>query len=143
MTGTPGEGVTGGGLGTACRILVVDDDLDHRESAADILRLAGHEVLTAASGFEALERVAAGFHPRVVVLDLLMPGMDGATLRTKLDELPPDLRPRRIVVTGVCSPHVKRLLAPDGVLFKPYSPHDLLDAVARACGAGAGQAQDR
>ena len=63
------------------RILIVDDEDDIREVAQVSLELVGHfEVLTAASGREGLER-ARGERPDAILLDVMMPDMDGpATL---------------------------------------------------------------
>ena len=57
-------------------VLVVDDEADLLFTIALSLEFAGYRVLTAASGEEALERVAAE-EPDVIVLDLRLPGMDG------------------------------------------------------------------
>lgn len=57
------------------RILVVDDELNIRDSVAFTLRREGFEVVLAESGPEALDRMADG--PAVVVLDIMLPGLDG------------------------------------------------------------------
>jgi DNA-binding response OmpR family regulator len=59
-------------------VLVVDDDPDIRELESMALSYDGFEVLTAADGQEALQ-VLLTRHPCVIVLDLMMPGMDGLT----------------------------------------------------------------
>ena len=60
------------------RVLIVEDDPDMREIESQILGYAGYEVLLAANGQEALERVSdQGFD--VILLDLMMPVMDGLT----------------------------------------------------------------
>jgi CheY-like chemotaxis protein len=58
------------------RILVVDDNDDALESVASLLRLAGHEVLTAGSGRQALEKAQSN-RPEIILLDIGMPEMDG------------------------------------------------------------------
>ena len=63
-------------LGGARRVLVVDDNADAAELAAELLRLFGHTVDVATDGPSALARVV-DFHPEVVLLDLGMPGMSG------------------------------------------------------------------
>ena len=64
------------------RLLVVDDNSDVRGAVAEGLRRMGHDVTTAASGPEALERLQPGVFD-VAVLDIRMPGMDGLdVLRT-------------------------------------------------------------
>jgi CheY-like chemotaxis protein len=58
------------------RILVVDDNEDAANTLAMILKLEGHEVDTAYSGAQALQRVD-DFQPSVVLLDIGLPGLDG------------------------------------------------------------------
>ena len=63
-------------------VLLVDDDEDIRESIADVLRHYGFRVETAADGRDALERLRAGGPaPAVILLDLMMPVMDGWQFR--------------------------------------------------------------
>jgi CheY-like chemotaxis protein len=110
-------------------VLVVDDDEVHREVVAEILASEGYAVEMAASG-EAGLAAARATPPDVLVLDLLLPGMDGAAV---LQELRRDrlLRGVRVVVTtGVRASHVRRLLKPDAILFKPFGMGELLGAVA-------------
>lgn len=64
------------------RILVVDDDDDIRETLVDVLADAGHETIAAANGREALDKLRAiDALPCVILLDLMMPVMDGPTFR--------------------------------------------------------------
>lgn len=70
------------GSGTP-RILVVDDEIDNCRNLADILSDLGYQVDTASDGPTALEMVR-GTHYDVALLDLMMPGMDGATLYAEL-----------------------------------------------------------
>lgn len=75
----------------APRILVVDDDPSIRSLLAEVLTEAGHQVLAAANGAEALDLVKQ-FHPTVAFVDLQMPLVDGrafvAALRKHGIELP-------------------------------------------------------
>lgn len=71
------------------RILLVDDEDDIREVTALSLRMiGGHEVLTAASGEEALAR-AIEAQPDVILLDVMMPGLGGPTTLSRLQQDPP------------------------------------------------------
>jgi two-component system OmpR family response regulator len=67
----------------AARLLVVDDEPDIVELLSASLRFAGFEVGTAASGQEALS-VAATFRPDLVILDVMMPGLDGFSVLSRL-----------------------------------------------------------
>jgi CheY-like chemotaxis protein len=58
-------------------ILVVDDDADIREVLSEVLTEAGHAVVTASNGLEGLEVLRRGRTPCLVLLDLMMPVMDG------------------------------------------------------------------
>lgn len=58
------------------RILVIDDDADIREAVSEVLSFEGHEVWSAAEGEEGLVRCRQ-VRPELVLLDLMMPGMNG------------------------------------------------------------------
>ena len=62
---------------TTRKILLVDDDVDLRQSLADALEHAGYQVVQASNGAEAIESLRTGEPPDVVLLDLLMPVMNG------------------------------------------------------------------
>src|SRR5262249_59623485 len=65
-------------------VLVVDDDFDIRAMIAQILELEGFEVISGPSGQAALERLRDGAAiPRVILLDLMMPHMDGWEFRSR------------------------------------------------------------
>jgi CheY-like chemotaxis protein len=74
-------------IGPACRILVVDDNVDAAESLALLLSLEGREVRVAYDGPAALS-AASDFRPEMVFLDLGMPGMDGYEVARRLREQP-------------------------------------------------------
>jgi CheY-like chemotaxis protein len=64
----------------ACRILLVDDDRELRDMLAALLIKDGFEIDVASDGQDALEKARAN-HPALIVLDMIMPGMDGWTFR--------------------------------------------------------------
>ena len=64
-----------------CPILIVEDDEDLREMMAQLLALEGFKAETAANGREALAYLALGDRPDVILLDLMMPVMDGWEFR--------------------------------------------------------------
>ncbi|HEY2174076.1 MAG TPA: response regulator, partial [Mycobacteriales bacterium] len=72
------------------RILVVDDDRPVRESLRRSLTFNGYDVELAADGFEAL-RVVAANRPDAMVLDVMMPGMDGLATCRRLRSVGDDL----------------------------------------------------
>jgi CheY-like chemotaxis protein len=63
------------------RVLIIDDDRDIRETLGELLADEGFAVEAAWNGESALERLKAGFRPDVIVLDLMMPVMDGLSFR--------------------------------------------------------------
>ena len=63
------------------RVLVLEDNRDVRETLQAFLQLEGYDVETAENGKDGLERMRAGFQPGLIVLDLMMPVMDGAQFR--------------------------------------------------------------
>jgi hypothetical protein len=65
-------------------ILVVEDDRDLRETLCDALRLEGYEVVCVEHGAAALRHLTTGAKPCVILLDLMMPVMDGWTFRQEI-----------------------------------------------------------
>lgn len=63
------------------RVLIVDDDADLRETLCTALADEGYECTGAANGAEALARLRSGDMPQLILLDLMMPVMDGWTFR--------------------------------------------------------------
>jgi PAS domain S-box-containing protein len=84
---------------SARRVLLVDDNEDAAVLAADVLRIAGHEVRTAGSGSAALA-LLGDFVPDVAVLDVGLPGMDGYELGKRLRTTLGARAPQLIAMTG-------------------------------------------
>lgn len=64
-------------------ILVVDDDIDLRETLGEVLVDEGYRVELAGNGLEALESLRGGLSPSLILLDLMMPVMDGWQFRAE------------------------------------------------------------
>lgn len=110
------------------RILVVDDHVDAVMSLTMLLRIYGHTVETAHTGAEAL-RIAPQFRPRLAVLDIGLPGMDGYQLAAKLLELPEMQGATLIAMTGYGQTEDQRRSAAAGFhhhLVKPVEPAELI-----------------
>lgn len=119
------------------RVLVVDDDPLLREVAkASLEMVGGWEVLTAASGAEALE-VAVRELPDALLLDVMMPGQDGPST---LVELRADVRTHDIPVifltakVGGDSREEWKNQPASGVIGKPFDPMTLSSEVAQLLG---------
>lgn len=119
----------------ATQILVVDDNDALRENLAEALELEGYAVAVARDGSAALARLAEDPLPRVVLLDLMMPGMDGREILARIRE-DPRLGGVRVVITTGLSGVRGRVPAADGVLTKPFGVRELLAAL-RQVGVGA------
>src|SRR5438552_14783576 len=111
------------------RILVVDDEPDilllHRLN----LEAAGHEVLLAADGMKALERIAVD-RPDCVVLDVMMPVLDGWGVLEALQGRA-DAPPVLVVSAKSAAADVEHAISmgAKGYLAKPFNAHTLLDEV--------------
>ena len=62
-------------------VMIVDDDLDIGVTMQLVLETYGYRVITASDGAEALAKLQAGERPGLIILDLMMPGMDGQQFR--------------------------------------------------------------
>jgi CheY-like chemotaxis protein len=110
------------------RILYIDDEADIREVAAMALELNPEfEVRTGGSGAEALT-MARNWRPDLIMLDVMMPGMDGPTTLASLreDSLTRDI-PVIFITARTQAREVQgfRALGAIGVLAKPFDPMDL------------------
>jgi two-component system, OmpR family, response regulator MprA len=125
------------------KILVVDDERAVRDSLRRALELEGYEIELAENGREALDRVASGAEPDAIVLDVLMPGVDGLevcrTLRRNGSRVPVLMLTARTQVED----RVEGLDAgADDYLTKPFALEELLArvrALLRRYGDGTGE----
>ncbi|MEM1096878.1 MAG: response regulator [Bacteroidota bacterium] len=99
------------------RILVVDDYATNRRILQDFLRRYGIQVVTAASGSEALDLLTASPTFDAAILDMQMPHMDGATLAHRIRSSTPMLPLLLLSSMGHTTPEQRRLF--DGVMTKP------------------------
>jgi two-component system, cell cycle sensor histidine kinase and response regulator CckA len=109
-------------------LLVVDDDEPSRCVTARMLTDAGFNVVTAASGVHALELIAnsRGARPRLAVIDVAMPGMNGVELAARMADRTPETR--ILFMSGATSPRSGHAL-PAPYLPKPFSQQDLVRRV--------------
>lgn len=111
------------------RVLVVDDDPSLREMLAFILESEGYEVARARDGAEAVACLVSGWQPAVMLLDVLMPVMDGyAVCEWVATHLAAHTRPRIVILSASLTPGVALPLA-DAQLSKPFGVDAVLDLV--------------
>ena len=112
-------------------VLVVDDE----PQVAWVLRFSleheGYRTYTASNGIEALEELEK-HHPAVVVLDLMMPEMDGWAVLREMKKLPAGDRPRVVIVSALTGPDDKAKatdLGADAFVPKPFDVEKLIDVL--------------
>lgn len=113
-------------------ILVVDDDERSRQLLEIVLAIEGYRVLTAASGQAALAAIERHM-PDAVVLDFLMPGMDGPELCGRIRALPLQRRLPLVVLSGMDDPQARaaaREAGADDFVVKPFDRADLRNRLA-------------
>jgi DNA-binding response OmpR family regulator len=113
---------------TSTSILVVDDEPQVVWMLQFSLEAEGYQTLSARDGRTALDEVRE-HHPRVVLLDIMMPVMDGWAFLEELQEIPEDERPRVIVVSARSSLRDRAKaaeLGADAFVAKPFNVDDLL-----------------
>jgi CheY-like chemotaxis protein len=112
-------------------VLIVEDEEDLRESLSELLQDAGYRTVPAANGAEALALLKQGAAPSVIVLDLMMPVMDGNELLQRIDAGEVTPRPNVLLMTAGQPPPDLR-----GRPFvrKPFDIESLVREVRRFAG---------
>lgn len=113
------------------RVMVVDDDSDIRASVRDLLEDEGYEVVTAIDGKDAIEQLARGPLPAVILLDLMMPRMDGWQFVAQQREMPALAGVPVVVVSADVSEQKARALSVSGFVRKPFNVEALLTVVLK------------
>ncbi|MGC1394433.1 MAG: response regulator [Coleofasciculaceae cyanobacterium] len=117
------------------RILIIDDENDIREATQVCLEVTGDwEVFTASSGSEGLVTAAAEL-PDAILLDVMMPGMDGLTTFQELQANPITQHIPVILLTAKAQSSEQRRFTQLGVaavIIKPYDPFSIADQVSQA-----------
>ena len=111
-------------------VLVVDDDPDILATVEQILEIEGYAVLSARNGAEALS-VLESSRPDVIILDLMMPVMDGWEFRRRLDGHPASATPIIVVSADRDIARKAATIQANGYIAKPFDLDDLLREVHR------------
>jgi two-component system response regulator VicR len=116
-------------------VLIVDDEFSIAETLGEIISFAGYGIATAANGRAGLE-LARTVRPALVLLDYMMPVMDGLQMLTRL-RADPDLRGTPVVMMTAAPrglPEGARRW--DALLIKPFDAEQLTRTIERLIGAG-------
>ncbi len=123
------------------KIMVVEDDMDEAKLIKMVLEGEGYEATCAFNGKEALERLGPE-RPSLIVLDVMMPEMDGFTFCAKARSLPEHADTPIVMLTGVAEQIQETKYPMDGImraeadeyLEKPVQPEALLQTITRLLG---------
>jgi DNA-binding response OmpR family regulator len=118
------------------KVLVVEDDPDQLEVTRLSLKAAGFAIGTAANGIDALKK-ARTVSPDLILLDVMMPGLDGFAVCETLRGNPATASIPILMLTGLCS-HISQLVAFESgatdYLIKPFNPEELVSKVEKLLG---------
>lgn len=118
-------------------LLVVDDDANIARALSNLLEDEGYRVVAAENGKRGLELVEAGLRPNAIILDLMMPVMDGWDFRAEQLK-DPAIRETPVIVltaTGFSRRTIREQFGSVEYLAKPPSTDHLLNTLRRVCAA--------
>ena len=124
--------------GAGAKVLLVDDDFAILDGLSDFLEGEGYHVLSASNGIDALNQLRSGLRVDAIVLDVMMPLMDGWDFRAE-QLAHPSLRDIPVVVISACGfsqDTLRHQFKAREVLPKPLELDGLLAALQNACGGG-------
>jgi two-component system response regulator MprA len=118
-------------VSTSATVLLVDDDLDLREAAAEALEDAGYRVVRADDGRRALEELlGGGLRPDLILLDMMMPNLDGWGFRVAQKQVPDIAGIPVVALTAYALTEDERnQLDAAAILRKPVALEELMRAV--------------
>src|SRR5690349_7894248 len=124
-------------MSTAPSVLVVDDEPSMLRYMKTVLELDSYRVSTAASGEAAIQRVQEGPPPDVVLLDLVMPGIDGLQTLEQLRKLRPEMKVVMLSCVRETSKVVRAMqLGAHNYLTKPFEKQELEAILKQSFGSG-------
>jgi CheY-like chemotaxis protein len=115
-----------------CPVLIVEDDEDLRDMMAQLLTIEGFEPATVANGREALDYLHTSEKPHVILLDLMMPVMDGWEFRRQ-QKADPDLARVPVIVLSALDAGRASTVDATAFLKKPLDFDRLLELVRLHC----------
>lgn len=120
-------------IGSARRVLVVDDDDELADAVRQVLRDAGYSVATVRHGAAALELVRH-IAPDLILLDLSMPIMDGWSFVAQYRRTAHESARIVLLTANAHAAEIARTLGADGYITKPFDVEDLVGIVVRELG---------
>jgi two-component system OmpR family response regulator len=130
-------------MSTSHRVLVVDDEPNILDVLSMALRYQGFEIETAATGEQALA-AAASFKPQLIVLDVMLPDMEGFEVARRLGAQRAGIPIIFLTARDATEDKVRGLtLGGDDYVTKPFSLEELIAASAPCCGAPARPGRSR
>src|SRR5690349_1367304 len=114
-------------------VLVVDDDRPLREALGDSLTLEGYRVVCVGDGKAALEHLQGGGRPCLILLDLMMPIMDGKSFRRAMLEDAQVSDIPVVLITAAGAQNTQDVPAA-AVLLKPLKIDEVIEVVQKHCG---------
>jgi signal transduction histidine kinase/DNA-binding response OmpR family regulator len=130
------EHVVAGYRGARKRLLIVDDVDANRNMLRDLLQPLGFDISMAANGFDAIEQAIAS-HPDAILMDIVMPVMDGLEAARRIRQLPGFDRTRIIAISASVAGNAHEAAARahiDAFLGKPVQHRELLQLLAELLG---------
>jgi CheY-like chemotaxis protein len=117
-------------------VLVVEDHDDARQLCQQFLEFGGYSVVTATNGREALDKVERGLRPCIILLDVMMPIMDGPTFAEHLRAMPDDHLSQTPIVLLTGAHDTQSAAQRAGaleVIHKPVAFDYVVDVVGQHC----------
>ncbi|MGB3508146.1 MAG: response regulator [Microcoleaceae cyanobacterium] len=112
-------------------VLVVDDQLSHREMISNLLKKSGLKVISASSGAEALEEIES-HHPDLMILDIVMPKVNGYEVCRRIKSNPAT-KNLPVIFCSIKGEDFDRYWGirqgADAYIAKPFQPRELLSTV--------------
>jgi DNA-binding response OmpR family regulator len=116
-------------MGTKLRVLVVEDDATVRDALTTLLGFDGFAVAAAPDGSTGLQ-MAESLQPDIVLLDVVLPGIDGLEICRSIRKRSPDTRVVMVTGRGTAEDELDGVAAgANAYLRKPFSPLELLEAL--------------
>ena len=118
-------------------LLVIENEPSAREATTLLLQLEGFQVAAAADGREGLDYLAKGLHPDLILLDMIMPGMDGWAFLRELKQDPVLAQIPVVIVTAIGGANAAwaASIGATGWVRKPVDISELMNTIRRVCDA--------